>query len=255
MKKLSFKDYVKLDGMNQSSLKMILDSPLTFKHYYIDGNERPDSAAFKFGRAFHTRVEEPEQFGKFYVTDEKIKTSRGKAYDELCAANPGKTVLNYSAYKEVIDMGDALIGRPEVKEILKDATIESVIEWTDPDFGVKCKGMVDVYKDGIVYDLKTASEADPGNFFYAIKKCKYQMQAAFYLDGMKAVTGNDHLDFYIIAAEKKEPYNYAIYKMNNNFLAEGQEMYKKALHLYVSCMKFGQWPSYASGEIGPGETK
>lgn len=87
------------------------------------------------------------------------------------------------------------------------ASKELSIFWKDITTKTKCKGRIDFNRtDKIIVDLKSTKNASPLEFNKSIFNYKYFMQAAFYLDGISAITGERYHSFYIIAIETKKPY-------------------------------------------------
>lgn len=252
LKKISFEDYKNMDGINQSALKTMLKSPLSYKHHHIDGLDQKDSYEMMFGRAVHTLLLEPELFHQQYVTHEKLKIRRGKVYDELLKEYPDKEILNFQDFTDIVEMCAEIREREDISKILEIPDKELAVHWMDRDTEITCKGLVDIYdrENKVMYDIKTTADASPKTFFWDIKKYGYHFQAAFYLDGLKEVTGEDHTKFIIIALEKKRPYNYGIYEINVALLQDGQNKYDEAIKLLKYCTANDSWPSYGYHELG-----
>jgi uncharacterized protein YajQ (UPF0234 family) len=126
--------------------------------------------------------------------------------------------------------------------------------WRDPETGIECKVRPDwlaVEGDEItgIVDVKTCCDASANAFAKAIASMGYDLQAAFYQDGMLAVTGLT-LPFYFIAVEKEAPYAVAAYKASGEMIETGRAKYRAALQLLQWCQQNDRWPAYQpNGEI------
>jgi hypothetical protein len=75
------------------------------------------------------------------------------------------------------------------------------------------------------------------------------VQAAFYQDGIKAITGKT-VPFCFITVEKDAPYAVACYKAGDEVIEVGRAKYRAALQLLKWCKDNDQWPAYQpNGEI------
>lgn len=126
--------------------------------------------------------------------------------------------------------------------------------WIDRETGIECKCRPDFLSmagetvTGIV-DVKTCCDASADGFARAIATLGYDVQAAFYQDGLKAVTGRT-IPFYFIAVEKEAPFAVAAYKASDEVIEVGRAKYRGALKLLQWCRTNGSWPGYQpNGEV------
>lgn len=131
-----------------------------------------------------------------------------------------------------------------------DGKAEHSIFWNDPDTGVLCRGRPDwwVWQNGVhcVTDLKSALSASPAGFQRAIAKYRYHVQAAMYLDGIKAITGEEPNTWLWSVWEKTQPYANAAYVATPEMIEAGRQEYKKLLKVYAECLQSDNWPGYNS---------
>ena len=112
----------------------------------------------------------------------------------------------------------------------------------------------DIEGDGTIHafgmaDLKSCVSASKEAFAKAVATYGYDVEAAFYIDGMKEVTGKT-VDFYFIAVEKTVPYSTACYKASQEMVEVGRAKYRGALELLKWCQENSRFPGYQpSGEI------
>ena len=133
--------------------------------------------------------------------------------------------------------------------MLEDGEAETSLFWTDDDTGLPCRIRPDWMCEYGMADLKSCCGASKDSFSKAIANLGYDVQAAFYTDGMKAVTGKS-VNFYFIAVEKNAPYSTACYIASQEMIEVGRAKYRGALQLLKWCQENKQYPGYQpSGEI------
>ena len=60
------------------------------------------------------------------------------------------------------------------------------------------------------------------SFIHSIKKFRYDIQASWYLDGLKAITGKD-FDFLFVVCEKTRPCNVQTYRLDDESLEKARD--------------------------------
>jgi exodeoxyribonuclease VIII len=99
--------------------------------------------------------------------------------------------------------------------------------------------------DNVIIDLKTTEDASPRGFAQSVKKYRYDVQAAFYSDGLEEATGKACNGFFFVAVEKHPPYLVGWYFIGNEDLKEARQKYKKNLMTYGFCKKSNIWHGYS----------
>lgn len=189
--------------------------------------EQPDSAKFLFGRAFHTAVLEPKLFDGTYVVQPKFdrRTKQGKAdaaeWDE---ANQGKQVITQDQLDGVDTMSKAVRRNPYAKAVMKGASVE-VSGFTRLANGHILRGRIDgVHFDARYgFDLKSAEDVSPAGFAKAAANFRYDIQAYTYMQ----LFGLD--EFIFVVCSKKEPYEVAIYTLNDEYMEKAAEDFEQAV--------------------------
>lgn len=127
--------------------------------------------------------------------------------------------------------------------------------WVDEETGILCKLRLDWLSEDphgrpvAIADAKKARDAGSRGFSNAIGDYGYDIQAAFYTDGMKALTGWT-LPFYFIPVEDKAPFAACCYKASDAMIETGRAKYRAALQMLKWCRENDMWPSYQPhGEI------
>jgi exodeoxyribonuclease VIII len=111
---------------------------------------------------------------------------------------------------------------------------------------VDCKARPDwLTPDNIIVDLKTTEDASPRGFAQSVRKYRYDVQAAFYSDGLEAATGKECEGFFFIAVEKSPPFLCAVYFLGADDLLEAKQKYQKNLLTYRLCKESGIWSGYS----------
>jgi exodeoxyribonuclease VIII len=252
-RELSFDDYLKSDGISNSALKYLLKAPKLFKYFILEDNQQSDTPSMQIGRAFHTLVLEPHLFKDNYYVTPKIRKS-GASWEKLQEEAQGKSILWEEDYNTLKEMEKSLRNEKDIQAFLEDTETEVSMFWTKNIGGkeVNCRGRVDAVKkfgDKVaLIDLKTTTDASNGAFPRQVFNMHYDMQAAYYMDGYKAITGKMPELFIFIAIEKNPPYLPQIYYITSgdDTIEGAREEYTEALVNYVQCEKEDNW------EIGYG---
>lgn len=174
--------------------------------------------------------------------------------DAIALLKAGKEILTEDAFL-AIEAIQGNIGKHEgAARLMQDGRAEMSAFWTDVETGIACKCRPDWLVrdggaiDGIV-DLKTCADASAESFSRSIALFGYDVQAAFYQDGIRSVTGMT-VPFYFIAVEKDSPHAAAVYRASDEMLEVGRAKYRGALQLLRWCRETGRWPTYQpNGEI------
>tara|TARA_R110002020_G_scaffold4811_3_gene20802 strand:- start:7413 stop:8222 length:810 start_codon:yes stop_codon:yes gene_type:complete len=214
-------------------------SPEYFK--FITNNPQLSTSAMKFGSALHMNVLQPEEFNKHYIVSPKFdkRTKQGKEdYAEFTNNNMFKTVISEQENDLIQKMTSKLFKDNDAVQLLTNGLKEHIIAWENEEFGVKCRGMLDVYntKANIIVDLKTTQDSSYYGFAKSVRKFKYYKQAAFYLDAVRAQ------EFYIVAIEKNQPFSINIIQIGDDLLDKGRELYNRDLEIYKYCTDNNYWP-------------
>lgn len=278
---LSFIEYAKRAGINQSLLKLYDPesggAPAKYRHACLHPDDRPEpSTAMEFGSAYHARTLTPDEFTKRYVIrtpeiEEELYalacTGKSKAkgfstalatYKEWAALqeSAGKIVITQKQADQLQAMRAALLECREVQEIgLFDGAayeISLFAGYTLPrGEKLQLKGRLDILPQGdAIVDLKTARSAHPREFARAVADMSLDIQAAFYHD-LCAANNIPKRRFGFLAQDKDAPYLAAIHWMPEAWVSYGRLRYKKILLDIAESIRTNRWPGYESGELMP----
>lgn len=239
--------YRKEAGVNQSSLKKILDSPA---HYQAALKFKMiPTPAMEMGTAAHCLVLDGEEaFNGAYIKKPdglSLATKQGK---EWKASVGRKKVLNSGGkddpWNSVQGMAESLRRLQWYSgtdsEYIKRNEVSIYWDW----MGVRCKARLDsvLIEEGIVLDLKTTDSVDPDLFAKKVVGLGYDFQAAYYAKAAEVAFGKE-FKFIFAAIERKAPYTVDLFDVTPDMLSEGMYKCEKALKIYAECEASGEWPN------------
>jgi hypothetical protein len=233
--------------ISHSGIVQLLRSP---EHYlqYKNGTVEP-TPAMEFGSAFHNFILEPEVFAKEFTLAPKFdkRTKEGKElgakWDEN---NAEKSPLTGEQMDTLAAMRMSVFNHNGAAKLLHEGEAETSLFWTDEYTGLPCRMRPDWMCSRGLADLKSCITAGKDGFSKAVASLGYDVQAAFYIDGMKAVTGKT-VNFYFIAVEKNAPFSTACYMASQEMIEVGRAKYRGALELLKWCQDNNSYPGYQPG--------
>ena len=240
-------EYRRAEGVNQSSLKKILESPA---HYQAALKSKLiPTPAMQMGTAAHCLVLDGQAAfdGAYIRKPENIKltTKEGKEWK----AGVGRKTVLASGGKD--DPWGSVQGMAESlrrlewysgtdAEYIKRNEVSIYWDW----LGVRCKARLDsvLVEEGIVLDLKTTDSVDYDSFTKKVVNLGYDFQAAYYAKAAEVAYGKP-FRFIFVAVERKAPYTVELFEATPDMLAEGHHKCSIALGDYRRCEESGQWPN------------
>jgi exodeoxyribonuclease VIII len=206
---ISREDYDNLPGINWSKLKRGLGKTAAHINAPSTGGDKP---AYKFGRAFHHAVLQPELF----ISEWEVVG--------------GKTTTKAGAITEV-EKADIMAMAEAAKGLHRDLISHQECAFTWNIGKHRCKALVDgIYDNDWLVDLKSTQNASPGSFSNEILKYKYHGQIAWYLNGI--LCNNLPLKgAAILAVEKVAPYSSGFYFLDEEWVSLGEKLYTNALNI------------------------
>ena len=252
---LSLSQYLAIDAAHHSVLRKFNRSAAHAQHEILHPPE-PTSAQ-ELGTATHMALLEPERFRHDYAEMPKVdrRTKAGKdAWAEFERAHPGATVISDEDAQHIRGMQGAVEAHPLAVQALRTSPgiSEVTFVWERKADGLitPCKGRLDrfckIAGRSVVVDLKTTPDASPRGFARAAANWGYHSQAAFYLDGLGALSGAERA-YWIVAVEKESPYGVSVFELDEPSLEQGRREYQRWLWLYREAVASGVWPAYDSG--------
>jgi PDDEXK-like domain of unknown function (DUF3799) len=245
---------------------------------------RAPTPAMEFGTAIHAAILEPDRFRDEYVAiphesefpsalvtlpdyKARAKELEIKGYstgtkdeikvlikaidddsvffdDEVARITNGKTAIKREQMIACHRISQQIYSKRAAKVLFSNGAAEQSIYWKDADTGVLCRIRPDYLSDAAIPDVKSTEDASPAAFQRSIWTYRYWVQAAMYIDGVKAATGEE-LPFVFCAWEKAAPYAAAFYSPTQEMIEAGRKEYKRLLRVYAACMESGEWDGYS----------
>jgi len=240
-------DYRRAEGVNQSSLKKILESPA---HYQAALKFRLiPTPAMEMGTALHALcLDGEEAFNGTYIKkpeDIKLNTKEGKEWK----ASVGRKKVLTTGGKD--DPWNSVQGMAKSLRHLAwfDSSQEDYIKYNEvsvywEDRNVKCKARLDrvMVDEGLVLDLKTTDSVDPETFMKKVVNLGYDFQAAYYTRAAMEAFGKP-FRFIFVAVERKAPFTVDLFEVSPDMMHESFYKVEKSLDLYAKCSDSGEWPN------------
>lgn len=262
-----------------SDLKEINISPA---HYYskkYGGQRTAQTPAQVIGVLTHLAVLEPEKFAETVVAEPEDAPRRPtKAqldakkpspatleaiayWDAFDAGAIGKTILPADEIQRLQDMRASVMACPYAVELLRDSRKEVAVFNTRKVVGytMRLKGRIDIIPPGdLLGDLKTVDRgyANPEDFGGSIAKWRYHQQAAWYIDLVNEMEGQDPFGpsrskrrWQFIVLEKEPPYACAVMELDADSIDIGRRQNARALSRLAYCLSTNEWEGPGDGGV------
>lgn len=241
-----FERYAAHKALNNSKLKKILTSPAHFKFQY------PDTPTLSFGRLYHELTLTPRQFDRNWAIYEG-KTRRGKEWENFKLTAGDKDICTAKERDDAQLIADSVRRTAIGKEYIRGKGHNEVtLIWEEDIDGeplmLKCRlDRVVIGNTGETHalvDLKGTTADTKESFAREAARYHYEMQAAFYLRGWEAVTGESlaNHEFIFVAVEKATRIVSA-YWLPADALHVGRQKVDAALKRFVECKRANRWPA------------
>lgn len=243
-------EYEAIEAVNWSTLKQLAVSPLLYRHRI--STPEPDKDAYRFGRAFHCAVLEPDSFAERWCTEPDFGDCRKKdnkaARDEWRAAHSNLEQLTDSEHERVLGMAASVLSHSIAGELLRAGASEVTMQWIDPDTGLPCKGRGDRLKTTRLLDLKKTRSVEPRKFGRDAAAYLYHGQLAWYHDGAirSGRLPSDAGPPVIIAVEDQPPFDVLPRFLDAQAYEAGQNVYRSLIRRLKQCSDADWWPG-----VGP----
>lgn len=228
------------EHIGSSSLKQMAVSPGHFLEAWK--GPKKESKAFDEGQAVHSVLLE-QNLEQFVKRPDGIdgRTKDGKAKLEELQAT-GKTVLAADIYDSLERRLTTFIESSEAIKAYNNAEIEQSFYAQDPVTGLFIKARPDIYKAGMIADLKTTSNM---RFFEKdVFKFGYHIQAGFYSLVTEMVNNIKVREFKFIVQEKSAPYGVRVFTLSEADLNFCKEKARELLNRASVCIKENKFPIY-----------
>lgn len=228
--------------LSNTLLKKVRRSPA---HALHGGAESGISPALKFGRAAHDIVLRPSVFEKSYAQfegDRRRKDGKER-YAGLLALYDEWSILTRDEYRNCLGIRDAIYSHPIAAAFFGADGYEELTSIWEVE-GVAAKSKLDKFAHGSIIDLKTTVNAKPSSWKWdALKKYRYDQQAAFYLASM-AYHGVKVNEFIFVAVEKVPPYGISCHIVPRATLEAAWTEIVDLVGAWKAARESGEYPCY-----------
>ncbi len=197
---------------------------------------------------------------------ERIMMVLEKRHNDTIA---GRIPISAADYKDMLGMLRAVTAHHTAGGLIEGAFIEqsyfvsvSVRQVLGPHYVAEIHGHEDgevqikirpdlITRNGrIIGDLKTTDDVSERGFGRTIAQRRYHVQAAWYLDAMAFLYGDDAPDtFALIPAQKRRPYDAAVHWLNELHIGAGRDLYQRDLARIIACRRVDFWPGADNGRL------
>lgn len=239
-------------ALSCSGAKLLLPPSCPARFFY-----RQDHAEYKavwdFGSGAHKMVlESGPEIVECEFDDWRKKDAQQQRDD---AREAGKIPLLSRELAVIRDMAAAIRAHPVAGYLFDpyEGKPEQSIFWEDSRTGIMRRCRLDWLPELtsgrlVIVDYKTCDKADPESISKAVENYRYHMQHAFYADGVAAALGVEPA-FIFCFQEKQAPYLVNVIELDAEAVRIGRGLVDAAIDTYRWCIKTGDWPGYADGEI------
>ncbi len=267
---IPFEVYLAWDAVDATLLKAMAHNA-EFAHFRMIEPE-VDKPCYLKGRLFHLLSTDPNAAdGEFILQPDTYVSDKGEekgwhAGAKVCKAwvasqkAAGLDVLKADVLADACGMATRVREHPRVGPLVISGAVEVSVVWLDKPTGIVLKARYDVYKNGIIVDLKSdsgrvwAGDYTANPFFRVAYNRGYHIACGMYVDSVIALKLSKEVPWYVfVAVEGYPPYSLAAYDVRDDqdsgsyaFLHLGRLRYRMLLQEYAHCKKTGEWPGYGA---------
>jgi len=220
-----------------------------FNHPRLNPEFKPEvDIKFDLGTAAHALLLEGVDNAVVIDTDD-WRTKAAKEAREEARAN-GKTPLlryQYDSALEIIDAAQNQIMKCkeiEITNLRQEGKSELSYFWKEDDVWLKVRPDWISKDHKIMLDYKTTgNSANPENIARMIVNSGYDIQAALYTRGVKAIEGTDS-KFVFVFQEIQKPYLCSFVGLPPDFMEMGKSKVEYGIFLWHQCLSKNEWPGY-----------
>jgi hypothetical protein len=229
-------------ALGSTSLKTL--ATRTPAHWRWERDHPKTSDAFNIGTAAHSLILEDDT-SQFVIVDAANWLTKDAKTAKAEALAGGLVPLLTKEFDQVKAMRDSVMADPRAKAALTGHKAEQSVFWEEEDLALKCRP--DAWQPGKLWDLKTTINAAPNEFGKTAHNYGYHQSNAHYVDGVKALTGEE-LPFGFILVEKTAPYLVSVVELDWEAIELGRALNDRAKRIFRECVTTNNWPGYPTAE-------
>lgn len=213
----------------------------------IEGGKQTKS--MDLGSALHLALLLPNLYAETVVVGPDWNKNTN-AYKEWKAQHADKLILDAKQEFQLQAMIAGITKNDKAVELLNTpGDKEQAIRWQDEQTEIWCKAKLDMLLvSSIIVDIKTCSEPNPVEFSRSCGQLDYECQAAFYIDGVREVTGMEP-QFIHMAVGMSPPYECILYRLDDEALELGRQKNRSTLRRLRDCRDTDFWESPYNNRI------
>ena len=227
---------------------LLADSPAHARHQHPRLNpffHREEREMFDLGSAAHAYLLEGSS--GFAIIDAPDWRTKAAKEERDAARTEGRLPILRHKWDDILAMVEAVNRQlddfRDLPRPFSDGKPEQTLVWKEG--AVWCRARLDWLSNDheVICDLKTpGASANPDQWTRQMFAGP-DLQAAFYLRGVKTVTGkNATLRF--IVSENYTPYALSVISLGPPALVIAEKKVRLAIELWTQCIESGQWPGY-----------
>lgn len=254
---VSFEEYLAWDAVSSHDLMLVRRSPAHLRD--AKAAPRQPTDAMRMGTAAHAWILQPEEAPDLVMVAPKVdrRTKAGKQmWAEFLEEAGDRTIVNEEEATALAKMAGAVAAAPAAQAVLGAAKVrEASMLWrswigAEPS-DVWSRGRPDAVSEcgGLIVDLKTTQDASPDAFARTAANFNYPLQAAYYIDGLKAAgiaSPEAVISFVFLVVEKTPPYGVAVYTLPEEAIELGRSQYQSAFSTYEDAVATNIWGGYSA---------
>jgi hypothetical protein len=216
-----------------------------FAHPRLNPAWEPDEdRAFDLGTAAHAVLLEGRVVCALNFPDFRTKAAREAR--EAALADGGLPVLEHQAEaitQMVLNARAKIATSPDLVS-LGELLPERTIRWQEGEAHCRTRPDWLTYDHAVILSLKTTrASAEPDAFLRTILNSGYDMQCAFELAGVKALTGAEP-KYVWLAIECEPPFAASLVAPGPTLLDLAQQRFRAAVSRWTACVAADRWPAY-----------
>lgn len=240
---MTFADYNDLRGLRSSHLRALAESPL---HYLCPKPRKGDAVELRLIHAL--ALEGEEAAAQQFVRHEGAR--RGKAYDTICAANPGRDIATAAEWDRAAACAAALHEHPRIGPLLAEGEPELTVTWTRPN-GRACKARFDwlAFRDidgartAVEIDFKGYGSTAPHHVARMAAKHGAHTQRAHYREGLREGYGwTGPIRHGLVVYETSEPFDAELFWFTDEAIESATAAREALIERLAECERTGIWP-------------
>lgn len=240
--------------LSRSMLAAFAEDPALYEGRYITQTiPGPSSSAIDMGSVFHDIIAESDENRAVLIPSDCLSTSGAKAggkFHEFAERHPGKILLKAEQWDSLQLMLAAVRRHPVAGKAIDGAKRystwrEQTIHWTHEATGLRLRARPDVWlrtaSMDAIWEVKTTDCVHPGWFARHAWSMGYYHQAAWYMDGVRALGRESQQCFGWIVVQRKPPHSVAVLEPASYDVYAAALENEQLLRDYAECKRSGVW--------------